>query len=514
MGLPRLVRRDTDMVETADVLTLAPLIVLALVAVTLILLEVFAATLTRTMAVPVTVFACLTATGLALSSLGDPTRAVFAGALVDDDLSRASTTLFMVAGALSALLSPIYTRNARMESGEYYALLLIAITGMQVMVMAADFMTFFLGLETMSIAVYALTAMRANDGRAPEAALKYFLVGAFSTGFLLFGIALVYGAAADVGYQSLARAGDSFGLLGLGLALILVGFGFKVAAVPFHMWAPDVYEGAPTPVTGFMAVTVKAAAFLSLVRITVVGIAPSVAPDFAVAILSFLAVATVLAGNALALVQPTIKRMLAYSSVSHAGYLLIGIVAASKGESTAIDGVLFYLTAYTFMTLGAFGVLTYLERKEGGVGPERFEAFEGLGFRHPWLGLAMTVFMVALAGMPPTGGFFGKLYVFSAALRAGEVTLAIVGIVGSIIGVFYYLRVVVAFFMRAESESGPLAGPNPSVSVNIALTTAFVLTLGLGVLPNLWVGVGQDARRALEAQVRGGPPAVVNPQQR
>lgn len=497
------------MLDAADFLAIGPLLILFSAVVLLLMLEVFAPAICRVAAVPLTVGACVAGAVASVSAVGAPTQAVFYGALVDDDFARASVVLVTAAGALAALLSPVYARNARMEGGELYALFLVAVVGMQVMVMSVDLITFFLGLETMSIAVYALTGMRANDGRASEAALKYFLVGAFSTGFLLFGIALVYGAAADVSYARIAEAEDAFGFLGLGLGLILVGFAFKVAAVPFHMWAPDVYEGAATPVTGFMAVGVKAAAFLGLIRLTVVGIAPSIDPEAVITVLSFLAAATIVVGNAMALVQASMKRMLAYSSVSHAGYLLIGVVAAARGEATAIDGVLFYLTAYTFTTLGAFGVLTYLEHKDGGSGRERFGAFVGLGFKYPWLGLVMAIFMVALAGMPPTGGFFGKVYVFSAALRAGEFNLALVGVFGSAVAVYYYLRVIVMLFMRTDREPGPELEPNPSPSLSIGLFVAGVLTLLLGILPSPWVQVSQAARQSLEAQV-GSPTAIVD----
>lgn len=433
-----------------------------------------------------------------LATLNTGGLALFVGehgpSLYQDDFARASSFLLMGGALLTALISPVYARNARMDGGEYYALLLMAVVGMQVMVMAADLITLFLGLETMSIAVYALTGLRANDARASEAALKYFLIGAFASGFLVFGIALIYGATGRVGYVALRGGTDEVELFNMGLAMVAVGFGFKVAAVPFHMWAPDVYEGAPTPVTGFMAVAVKAAAFLGLLRVVAMGGNGATW----VTLLSALAVATIVVGNALALVQDNVKRMLAYSSVSHAGYLLIGIVAAARGETTAFDAVLFYLSAYTFTTLGAFGVLTFLERAEGGNEAERFSAYAGIGFKYPALGVAMTLFMVALAGMPPTGGFFGKLYLFSAAIRAGDVGLALVGIFGSIVSVYYYLRVTVSLYMLDRPEPGPRPAAHPSPSLSTGIAAAAVLTLLLGIFPSVWLDVTHDAGAALE----------------
>lgn len=424
--------------------------------------------------------------------------------LVVDTFARASSLLLLSAGFIASLLSPGYAKNAGHDHGEYYALMVFAVVGMMVMVMAGDLMTFFLGLETMSIAVYALTGLRAHDRRSIEAALKYFLMGAFATGFLLFGIAFVYGAVGSVGLTDIARFVDkgtvfqSNPILVLGIVLILIGFAFKVAAVPFHMWAPDVYEGAPTPVTGFMAVGVKAAAFLALLRIVMVGLGP-VDADIApwMNLLRGLSILTIVAGNLMALAQNSIKRMLAYSSISHAGYAMIGIVAAAKGEGTAGNAILFYLASYTFMTLGAFGVLTFLERKEGGPESERFGAYAGVGFKHPAMGLAMVIFMIALAGMPPTGGFFGKLYLFSAAIRADELPLTLVGIGGSVVSVYYYLRVLVHFYMREVPEPGPTpsATPCPQLSLGIVLSVAGILLLGL--FPSTWLAISARAIAAL-----------------
>jgi NADH-quinone oxidoreductase subunit N len=274
-----------------------------------------------------------------------------------------------------------------------------------------------------------------------------------------------------------------------------------VAAVPFHSWAPDVYEGAPTPIAGFMAVAVKAAAFFGLLRIIVVGMGDAAAGSgLVVPLLTGIAAVTIIGGNILALVQRNVKRMLAYSSVSHAGYAMIGMVAVAKGEQSAAEAVLFYLSAYTFMTLGAFGVLTFLERKEGHADSERYGAYAGCGFRYPALGLLMVLFMIALAGMPLTGGFMGKLYLFSAALKADLLPLVAIGILGSIISVYYYLRVVVAFYMRDVPDPGPVAEGSPSASIHYGLLLAGLGVLVLGLFPNSWLVI---TKRVIESLYLG-----------
>jgi len=495
-------------ITLADLAHLTPMWILLATGALLLMYEVFAEQSDRSYCANISAGGFLLALWSMLGTLGADPAHLFgpfgSAPIVVDAFSRASSLLLMSGGLIAALLSPGYAKNAGHDHGEYYGLMVFAVIGMMIMVMAGDLMTLFLGLETMSIAVYALTGLRSGDRRSIEAALKYFLMGAFATGFLLFGIAMVYGAVGSVGLTDIARFVEkgtvfqSSPILLLGIVLILIGFAFKVAAVPFHMWAPDVYEGAPTPVAGFMAVGVKAAAFLALLRIVMVGLGPvqgDVAPWMD--LLRGLSILTIIGGNLMALAQNSIKRMLAYSSVSHAGYALIGIIAAAKGEGTAGNAILFYLTSYTFMTLGAFGVLTFLERKEGGAESERFGAYAGVGFKHPAMGLAMVVFMIALAGMPPTGGFFGKLYLFSAAIKANETGLALVGIAGSVVSVYYYLRVLVHFYMREVPEPGPTpsATRSPQLAIGVALSVVAILVLG--IFPSSWVHVGSRAIAAL-----------------
>jgi NADH-quinone oxidoreductase subunit N len=500
--------------------SLIPLIPLGIIVATgalLLLYEVFAVQSDRAFCAHIAVAGSIIALYLAFSQVGEPARALFGttgrGApILVDAFSTFASIVMIMGGAIACLFSPGYLRNADCDHGEYYALLLFAVASMMVMAMAGDLIVFFLGLESMSLAVYALTGMRRNDPRASESALKYFLMGSFATGFLLFGIAMVYGvtggipdhrgvALSDLQYAMRMDEVSAQPLLTLGLVLIIVGFAFKVAAVPFHMWAPDVYEGAPTPISGFMATGVKTGAFVALLRIVMVGLrSPGQLEDQPwISLLSVLAVTTIIGGNILALVQQNVKRMLAYSSISHAGYLLIGVVAAARGEDKAGEAVLFYLAAYTFMTLGAFGVLTFLERRDGGFEAERFGAFAGMGFKHPALGFAMSLFMVALGGIPPTAGFFGKLFLFSAAIRAGETPLALVGIFGSLVSIYYYLRVIVAFYMRDVPDPGPVPTATRTLQLGIGLTITVAAVLYLGIFPGHWLELGKTAIESLGA---------------
>ncbi|MBI2373793.1 MAG: NADH-quinone oxidoreductase subunit N [Deltaproteobacteria bacterium] len=482
-------------VELTDLVALGPLWVILGTGLALLLLEVFSSGKDRSWGAYLAVFGSAIALVMTVGAISEPARGLFVGktgvaALRTDALGQFASLVVIGAGLLTCLMSPGYVERARCASGEYYALILFAVSGMIVMVMSTDLITMFLGLEIMSIAVYVLAGLRRNDPRSPEASLKYFLMGAFATGFLLFGIAFTFGATQSVSYDRIATFAKSplseQRMLLFGIVLLLIGFGFKIAAVPFHVWAPDVYEGAPTPITGFMAVGVKAAAFVALVRVVGSALSPGGASANAewVELLRVLAVLTILGGNIMAAVQRNVKRMLAYSSISHAGYALIGVVAVALGKAEGGSALVFYLGAYAFMTLGAFGVLAFLERKEGGPEAERFGAFSGIGYQHPAIGLAMTIFMAALAGMPPTGGFVGKLYLFKAALAAGETGLVIVGVVGSVISVYYYLRVVVAFYMREVPDPGPLPSPNQSRPAMLGVGLAAVGILMLGAFPS------------------------------
>jgi len=421
--------------------------------------------------------ATLGAAAWAVWRVRDVKRTLFEGMLVHDGFTVFFTLLFCGIGAIAVLLSWDYVKRMRINQAEYYALLLSATLGMIIMSASNDLITIFLGLELMSLALYVLVGFQRNRLDSNEAAMKYFLLGAFATGFLLYGIALLYGA---TGTTNLNRMAAFLGqsplldnpLLLTGSLLLLVGFAFKVAAVPFHMWTPDAYEGAPTTVTGYMSVGAKAAGFAALLRVTLLALADLQA-DWK-PILSMLAILSMTVGNVTALLQNNLKRMLAYSSIAHAGYVLVALVAGGpEGGAAAI----FYLAVYSLMNLGAFGLLALLGR-----GPDErvlISDLAGLGFRQPFLALAMTVFMLSLGGIPPTAGFMGKIYVFSVAVKADLIPLVVIGVLNSVVSVFYYLRVTVAMYMQEpQGEPVPVSWTVPAV-VGVLIT--LVLTIWWGI---------------------------------
>jgi NADH-quinone oxidoreductase subunit N len=415
----------------------------------------------------------------------DPSALVLGDMLVIDRFALFACFIFIVSAAMAVCLGPAYLERQGFHRGEYYILILFSVTGMMTMVSAADLLVLFLGLETMSIPVYILTGFRRSELRSNEGAMKYFIMGAFASAVLLYGIALTYGAVGSTNMQVFLRTAsgnpsileDPLRLLGMGF--ILGGFAFKVASVPFHMWAPDVYEGAATPVTGFMATAVKAAAFVAFVRVfktTYMDLESVWGP-----IVWWLAVLTMTVGNLAAITQLNLKRMLAFSSIAHAGYLLIGVASLSTDpEGRAVSAILFYLVAYLFMTAGAFAVIGYLEKR--GHEGTYLESYNGLGFAHPFLGVAMSVFMFSLAGIPPTAGFFGKYYLFGAAVQDGKVGLAVLGVLNSALSLYYYLRVVVAMYMARPREAwDPLAS-------RLSLVVILISVVG-----TLWIGFGFSA---------------------
>jgi NADH-quinone oxidoreductase subunit N len=420
--------------------------------------------------------------GLALSGaetvlLWGAQEAAFGDTLLLDNFALFFTQVFLAVAALTILSSIQYLRQTNIHQGEFYALILFATVGMILMAAANDLMVFFLGLETMSMAVYVLTGLWRASSQASEAAMKYFLMGAFATGFLLYGIALIYGATGSTNLNQISAylveaPTDWPPYLVSGALLLLVGFAFKVGAVPFHFWVPDVYEGAPTPVTGFMSVAVKAAAFAGWARIVLHKLSP-LDSDWATP-LWVLAIATMTLGNLLAISQSSVKRMLAYSSIAHAGYLLIAFVV---GEEWGGLPLLFYILAYTFMTFGAFAVLTSLTDDERP--RETYGDFAGLGFRRPFLGMAMSLFMLSLAGFPPLAGFAGKFYIFRSAVLSGHLDLAIIGVLNSLLSVIYYLRVIVAMYMEEGGVKGQSFGQSPYLYIAVALAVAGTLYLGI-----------------------------------
>jgi NADH-quinone oxidoreductase subunit N len=419
----------------------------------------------------------LIAAAIASMALWNTHLSTFSDAIVVDRYGLFFTLLFCLASGLTLLMSMSYLELTDILTGDYYSLILFSTVGMVLMATATDLVVIFLGLEVMSIAAYVLAGIWRTQLRSSEAALKYFLLGAFATGFLLFGIALLYGATGSTTLGPIAQAvgkggGEQRLLLIAGMALLLVGFGFKVAAVPFHVWAPDVYEGAPTAVTAFMAVGVKAAAFAAFARVFMHTLAP-LSADWS-GVLWVLAALTMTVGNVSALLQRNIKRMLAYSSIAHAGYLLVGMVAGGEPGGSA---VLFYLIAYTFMTLGAFAVVIALGRR--GEPNENLDDYAGVGFRSPFLGAAMVVFMLSLAGVPPLAGFIGKFYVFGAAVKSGYVGLAVIGVLNSVVSVYYYVGVLVRMYMVEGSPEVVRPSSRPYLFATLLLTVAGTVVLGL-----------------------------------
>jgi len=389
--------------------------------------------------------------------------------------------LILGAGLMVVLMSMNYLGETDIPPGEYYALLCFALAGMLVMAAATDLIVVFLGLEAMSISVYVLAGAWRSQPRSNEAAMKYFLMGAFATGFLLYGIALVYGATGAIRLAVIAERIPTVAdhrLLLAGMALLLIGFGFKVAAVPFHMWTPDAYEGAPTSVTALMAVAVKAAGFAAFTRIFLHTFA-GLHGEWSM-LLWVIAAATMTVGNVVALVQRNMKRMLAYSSIAHAGYILVALTAGGPFGGAA---ALFYLFGYAFMNIGALGVVIALGRR--GESNEDIDDYAGLGFRLPLLGAAMTVFMLSLTGIPPLVGFAGKFYVFTAAVHEGFVALAVIGVLNSVISAAYYIRVVVLMYMTPATSEPGRAISRPYLLTSIVVSA--VATIIIGVFPALWL---------------------------
>jgi NADH-quinone oxidoreductase subunit N len=424
-----------------------------------------------------------------LARWGKPGRA-FHDMVVLDNFALFMGVVICYAAALVLLLSVDYLRRAGVESGEYYALVLFATAGMMLLAAAGDLVVLFLALELMSLSLYVLAGLFTQVLASSEASMKYFILGAFASSFLLYGIALTYGATGTTNLDRIAaavagRSHDPIFVIGVGL--LLVGFGFKIASVPFHMWAPDVYQGAPTSVTAFIATGSKAAAFAALIRVLTVALRGA-QTDWTV-LLWIVAALTMTVGNVAAIAQSNLKRMLAYSSIAHAGYMLVGLVA---GGMSGVGAVLFYLLTYTFTTAGAFGVITLCER--GRAEAVEVGDYAGLAGRHPVLAAALGLFLLSLIGVPPLAGFVGKFYVFGAAVRTGypwNLWLTVIAVLNSAIAAYYYLRVVVYMYMR-EPEGAPVACA-PSFAGGLALVVALIGIVALGVVPAPFVDLAQVA---------------------
>ncbi|MCX7930228.1 MAG: NADH-quinone oxidoreductase subunit N [Chlorobi bacterium] len=385
--------------------------------------------------------------------------------------------VFTVGAILTIIASRPYIAARNFEHDEYYTLVLYATTGMMLIAHAENLLITFIGIEVMSLSFYVLAGYFRQTIRSVESALKYFLLGAFATGFLVFGIALVYGATGSIEFRAIASALDSNALhfprlLPIGIALVIVGLGFKLAVFPFHQWAPDVYDGAPTVVTGFMSTAGKAAALSAFIPLAL-DLFPAAASSVQT-VLAVSAAATIIVGNVAAVVQQRLKRMLAYSSVAHAGYMLIGLAA---GNSRGLSAVVFYAAVYLFMQLGAFIIVALLERDiERSI---TLSDCSGLSSHYPVLAALMALFMFSLAGIPPMAGFFGKYYLFASAVEAGYTWLAVVGVVGSMVSVYYYIGVVVFMYFKEASAEYPSATVTTAERVPLAFSAAMVLLFGV-----------------------------------
>ena len=463
--------------ESIDLIALAPVLVLSVFAMLVLVLDLWGGR-NKSLLVFTSLVGLLMTAISAFAKHPIPAYS-FNDSYIVDHLSLFFICIFTISSALTILLSVEYNEREGIRAGEYYALILFCTVGMILLASSTDMIMIFLGIEIVSICLYVLAGIRRNDHRSNEAALKYFLLGAFATGFLLYGMTLVYGSTGSTNLFKIAEvvqnpSAQSNPLLLMGLVLLVIGFGFKVASVPFHMWAPDVYQGAPTPVTAFMAVGPKAAAFAAFFRVFAEAF-PEMSPSWEI-LLSIIAVLSMFVGNLGAIMQTNIKRMLAFSSISHAGYILMAVIAKSSLGSSSM---LFYMLTYAFMTFGIFGIIIIFGRK----GEENLEIqnYSGLAYKHPVIALSMTIFLLSLGGLPPFAGFVAKFYLFSAAVQEGLLTLVIIAVLNSAISFYYYLKIVVFMYMK-----------EPEAEFNISLTpmTLFVIlnrvlgTINLGIFPN------------------------------
>ena len=439
------------MMTPTDFSAILPLTLLTVWACALLLIDLFLPNEQKSIIALLAALGLALTLGFTLAQIGQENTA-FSGMVVIDGFSVFVNALLLVSGLLGVALAYGYVKRMGLERGEYYTLLLFSVTGMMLMAQAADLIVVFLALELLSIPLYVLAAFARPKLESEEAGLKYFLLGAFATGFVVYGTALVFGATAatNLGAIVTAASGGTANplLLSIGSALILVGLGFKVAVVPFHMWTPDVYQGAPSAVTAFMSSGAKIAGFAVLLRVFSTAF-PSIASDMT-GVFWGLAALTMVLGNVIAIAQTNIKRLLAYSSIAHAGYILMAFVPYGNPDpqirNTSIAAGLFYLVSYALTNFGAWGVVIALEKSEGkGL---QIGDYAGLARKHPALAAAMTVFMLSLIGLPPTLGLIGKIYLFRAVIDGGFYGLAVLGILTSLISAYYYLRVVVVMYMR------------------------------------------------------------------
>lgn len=471
-----------------DYSAVLPEILLAAFGILLMLVEAFAPSRNRIRAAFIALLGIALAFVATLPQLTAGHRVAFSGMVIADGFRAIFTIVVLAASAISILISWNFLTEEAIRPDDYFALVLFATAGMGLLIAANDLVVVFLGIETVTLATYVLAGFRRNDLRSTESALKYFILGSFSSAFLLYGIALIYGATRTTNLSAIqAMINRPLGsaettLMLAGVGMLLIGFGFKMTAVPFHVWTPDVYEGAPTPVTAFLSVGPKAAAFAAFLRVFSVAlgaepigsiIGAKLRADW-IAVASAMAILTMTFGNLIAITQGNIKRMLAYSSIAHAGYVLLGLISGYW------PAVAFYAAAYTAMNLGAFAVVALISRR----GDERvlIEDYAGMGFKQPILSFALTVFLLSLAGIPGTAGFMGKFWIFKSAWGEGFRALVIAAVINTVVSVYYYFRIIIVMFFR-ESKDEWVNVPLPGSFV-IALTLTALGTIFLGLLPN------------------------------
>lgn len=469
----------TQAFNPADLWLLLPEITITVVGLVVLTADFIAAGRDRDGLAWFSVAGLVVTAALAWQQLTAPGRAVgFSGLHVVDPYAAFFKLVFVVSALIVILVSMRFLKDQDVPQGEYYALILFATLGAMLMASANDLLSLFVALETLSVSTYALCGFLKRDQRCNEGAIKYLLMGAFSTGIILYGMVLLYGFAGGTGLEAIARAVGMGSLqnpaLIMGMVLLAAGFGFKIAAVPFHMYLPDMYEGAPTPVVAYMAGATELAGVAVLVRVFLLGM-PGLQVDWSL-LFWVLAVLTMTIGNVVAIAQTNIKRMLAYSTIAHMGYILIGPVV---GSQLGVAAVLFYSLAYALMTIGAFGLVVLLTH--GAVRGDQIDDFTGLAQEHPLAAAIMLLFLLSLTGIPPTAGFVGKLYLFGAAIEAGYYWLVIIAVVNSAISLFYYMRVATAMYMRDVPPHG--IATSPSLALNVALLLAAAGTLLLGIFP-------------------------------
>ncbi len=502
-------------VPVIDITAIYPEVIVALVGLLVIMIDIFIRPERKAALSVISLVGLLLALFLTIL-YWDGNETAFSGMVVADPYAQFFKLIFILSAAFTILISPRYLRINEINQSEFLALTLFCTLGMMVMVAANDLVTVYIGLELMAISIYLMAGFQRKASRSSEASMKYFLLGAFASAILLYGMSFLYGITRSTSLEGISRyldftrtMLDNPRMVTLALVLVTVGFAFKIAAVPFHMWTPDVYEGAPTPLTAFMSVGPKVAGFAVIMRIYMTCFDTTLF-DFKIVdwtmLFWIMAVLTMVVGNVIAVAQTNIKRMLAYSSIAHAGYLLVGVVSAgssvtmlaSELEKTSLatesmTAVMVYLFAYMFMNMGAFAIVIALGRT--GDPCESLEDYAGLARRRPLTALIMAILLFSLAGIPPTFGFMGKLYIFKAAIQTNNIDLAVIGVLASVVAAFYYIRVIVNMYMREpEGEAPPEA--EPAGSTMYAAMTTCIFTLLFGVAPDTIVVM---ARYAIES---------------